>query len=215
MAGPFGSHLRCAAFTLIELLVVVAVMMILAGLIFPITGAVKRARVTSITRAELQQVASAISDYKAKHGTYPPDNPNNIATNQLYYELVGTTFSNNTYVTRDGKSSVPAATIPAAFAPNITGFVNCTRGAGSDEGTVAQTFIRNLKPAQVAEVNNVKILVGSVGWPGPGSTTTPNPWRYVQSNPTNNPQSFDLWIDVMIGNKTNRISNWSQKPIAL
>jgi hypothetical protein len=34
----------------------------------------------------------------------------------------------------------------------------------------------------------------------------------VSTNPTNNPGSFDLWIDVLYGGKTNRISNWSKDP---
>ena len=40
-----------------------------------------------------------------------------------------------------------------------------------------------------------------------------NPYRYNSSSPTNNPRSYDLWIDVLIGGKINRISNWSEQPI--
>jgi len=40
-----------------------------------------------------------------------------------------------------------------------------------------------------------------------------NPYRYNSSSPTNNPRSYDLWIDVLIGGKFNRISNWSEQPI--
>jgi hypothetical protein len=39
-----------------------------------------------------------------------------------------------------------------------------------------------------------------------------NPWRYVSSNPTNNTGSYDLWMDIKFGGKTNRISNWSPDP---
>ena len=39
-----------------------------------------------------------------------------------------------------------------------------------------------------------------------------NPWRYNSSSPTNNPNSYDLWVDVLIGGKTNRFSNWSRQP---
>ena len=42
-----------------------------------------------------------------------------------------------------------------------------------------------------------------------------NPWRYNSSNPRYNPKSFDLWIDVIAGGKTNRICNWSDKPITV
>jgi hypothetical protein len=37
----------------------------------------------------------------------------------------------------------------------------------------------------------------------------------VHATPTNNTRSFDLWIDVIISHKTNRISNWNDKPIVL
>jgi hypothetical protein len=38
-----------------------------------------------------------------------------------------------------------------------------------------------------------------------------NPWRYVSSGPTNNPGSYDLWVDLYIGGKTYRLSNWSKE----
>ena len=39
-----------------------------------------------------------------------------------------------------------------------------------------------------------------------------NPWRYNSSNPTNNVNSYDLWVDIIMKGKTNRYSNWSTKP---
>jgi hypothetical protein len=38
-----------------------------------------------------------------------------------------------------------------------------------------------------------------------------NPWRYNSSNPTNNPGSYDLWIQLVIGGKSNLICNWSKQ----
>src|SRR5437016_13796989 len=63
------------AFTLIELLVVIAVIAILAALIIPITAAVNRAKVLSRSRGELANIETAIEDYKATRGFYPPDTP--------------------------------------------------------------------------------------------------------------------------------------------
>ena len=40
-----------------------------------------------------------------------------------------------------------------------------------------------------------------------------NPWRYNSSSPQHNPKSFDLWIDLTAGAKTNRICNWSDTPL--
>jgi hypothetical protein len=39
-----------------------------------------------------------------------------------------------------------------------------------------------------------------------------NPWRYNSSNPTNNPGSYDLWIQLSIGGTKYLICNWSSQP---
>ena len=156
--------------------------------------------------------------YKDKLGTYPPDNQGSGPVNQLYYELAGTTFdpAANTYTTLDGSAKLDATTLPTLFGPNVTGFQNCTRGNG-DEGMKAQKFLGELLPSQVGETNNAKILVASVGWPaGPpnpllGSTLTPI--HYNSSNPTNNTRTYDLWVDIFVGGKTNRICNWSTEAL--
>ena len=213
------------AFTLIELLVVIGIMAILAALIIPITRAVSRAKLRNRTKAELNLIDAAIQNYKSKKGYYPPDNPGNgFFLNQLYYELSGTSYSNGVYVTLDGGSVLVPANVPIPiYGKGFQGIVNTTKGAG-DEGMAALKFIRDLKPTQVAELKSgAKILVGSVGWdnpttgpiPVPTLTSVPklNPFRYVSTNPTNNPKSFDLWIDILVQGKTNRICNWSEDPI--
>ena len=70
------------------------------------------------------------------------------------------------------------------------------------------------------KIDRAYIIVCSVPWPADLNYPLPNhpgvnPFRYNSSSPTNNPNSFDLWIDVMIDGKTNRISNWSREPIIL
>ena len=72
-----------------------------------------------------------------------------------------------------------------------------------------------LKPSQIGELSpGVKLLVSSIPWPSdlafqPTPTRGLNPFRYVSSAPAHNRNSFDLWVDVVIGGQTNRISNWS------
>jgi hypothetical protein len=39
-----------------------------------------------------------------------------------------------------------------------------------------------------------------------------NPIRYNSSSPTGNSKTYDLWVDIVVGGKTNRISNWSENP---
>src|SRR4051812_19168230 len=94
----FGTSAR-RGFTLIELLIVIAIIAILAAMIIPVTGAVNRSKIRSKAHTELERVATCIELYKAKLGHYPPDNPNSPELNPLYFELVGTTFTNGTYVT--------------------------------------------------------------------------------------------------------------------
>jgi hypothetical protein len=156
------------------------------------------------------------------------------ATNQLFYELMGTRQTNQQpvrYITLDGSASILESQIPQVF-PQVGGFMNSTRFGAGDDAPTATRFLRNgLKQAQIGylRVPNitapVSIIVG-IPWPEPSTslqpgpptsypTNTYNPWRYNSSSPTNNPTSFDLWIDVMIAGKTNRISNWSPKAIVV
>ena len=215
---------RVNAFTLIELLVVIAIMAILAAMIFPVLHAVTRHKIQSRTRAELAQIETAIESYHTKKGFYPPDNPNNPYVSLLYYELSGTVFSNNGYVTLDGGVQLAAAGLTGIFGRD--GVVNATKGAGGDEGPFASNFLKpGLRPDQYLAITNgasatpICTLIGNPA-DGPLLLKNPdgrklNPWRYVSSNPTNNPKSFDLWIDVLIGSKTNRICNWRQEPFTL
>ena len=87
---------------------------------------------------------------------------------------------------------------------------------------VARNFLPDLKPKQICNFTNsttgvqgVNLLIGSVG--GPDAQYQPlglpdvNPWRYNSSSPTNNPGSYDLWIQLAFGGKTNLICNWSKQ----
>src|ERR1043166_5836082 len=122
-------------FTLIELLVVIAIISALAAMIFPITGAVNKAKIRSRAKAELAQIETAIESYKAKHGVYPPADIGNPALNPLYYELVGSKLdAGGNYATKDG-ITISAADVPKTFGTAIGGFLNCTKGGGDDDAT--------------------------------------------------------------------------------
>ena len=161
-------------------------------------------------------MAAAIQSYKGNLAHYPPDNPGNPPVNQLYFELIGTTnFASNVYLTASGEGM----TNPSAFyGPGVTGFVNVSRGAG-DEVQSARNYLPGLKPSQFLEVTNgsggTTVVLGTIS-KGPfmlsdTSEKTINPFRYVSSSPTNNPASYDLWVDIVVGGKTNRISNWNER----
>jgi prepilin-type N-terminal cleavage/methylation domain-containing protein len=215
-----------SAFTLIELLVVISIIGVLAAFTVPVLSAVKRQQYISHTRAELGQLQAAIDSYHAAYGFYPPDNPNGVANssgkllgNQLYYELEGTTNNGANYTTLDGATSIAVTDVPQAFS-NVGGFVNCNKPGSSEDSQPARNFIHELSPRQTGICTNsdvgTTIFVGSVG--GPDSTYQPlgvsglNPWRYKSSGTlTNNPGSYELWIQLVIGGKTNLVCNWSKQ----
>ncbi len=92
------------AFTLIELLTVMAIIGVLAALILPVAGAVKKHQYIYNSQTQMAQLETAIDRYKAAYGFYPPDTPGNSMTNHLYYELVGTTNNGGNYVTLNGSA---------------------------------------------------------------------------------------------------------------
>jgi prepilin-type N-terminal cleavage/methylation domain-containing protein len=217
------------AFTLIELLVVIAMIAVLAALTFPAVGAAKISIMRSRARAELTNLETAIERYHDKLGYYPPDNAPNWAANQLYYELLGTTNSSGVFLTLDGSAQIATTVLPAAFGggSTIVSFMNCSRG-GEDGLAGAVSFLKGLKSAQYMAVTitnppppgpaPITVLGTSLDGPLMFQSTLGaklNPWRYNSSSPQHNPKTYDLWIDVMAGSKTNRICNWSDKYIII
>jgi len=225
---------RRTAFTLIELIVVIAIIGLLAAMIFPIAGAVNRHKQIGTAQTQLQALSTAIESYKSKLGFYPPDNPNNAVSNQLYFELMGTTNNGvgttkqpTLWVATDGSAQIGTTTTPKTINDyyGVSAFANSsTRARSDDNGSAAGTFINNLKGNEIGLIDsadpNSKILVCSVTWPldrGAILSANPgmNPWRYISSHPTNNTGSYDLWVDLIIAGKTNRVCNWSTQPIKL
>jgi hypothetical protein len=113
----------------------------------------------------------------------------------------------------DNASTVNATTVQGIF--GVSAFMNCTKGSG-DDSTPAQTFLPGLKPGQIANNGVVSVIVTAAtsdpGYlPMPGFTSLAgspaNPWRYACPG-TNNPTSYDLWMQLSLGGKTCLICNW-------
>jgi prepilin-type N-terminal cleavage/methylation domain-containing protein len=217
-------------FTLIELLVVISIIGILASLVVGLAGMAGRKSKESRVRAELNVLITLLEDYRSKMGYYPPDNVVNAATravnpviNQLFYELSGTVVTNGgagggAFQTPAKDERIDAATVHSVF--NRDGFDNAAMTIGEVR------YRAKFKKSQYAEISNqpdVEVLVVPVEWPKNDArfpSPVPakpglNPWRYVSSNPTNNPGRFDLWAEYILGGKTNIISNWSSETIVL
>lgn len=218
-------------FTLVELLIVISIIAVLAALIFPAGAAIKRLSTRKKVESERALIETAIESYHAKLGHYPPDNPVAVSTsqsnalNQLYFELMGTEPDPNdpNYIrTLDASTRIKISDFSAIFgANNVAGFVNFTRDRSGD-GAVAKNCFSGtgLKSSQYDDAGlglGERLLVCSEKWPADlgkiidGKAGT-NPWRYRSTNPAHNQNSYDLWVDVLIGGKTNRISNWSDSP---
>jgi type II secretory pathway pseudopilin PulG len=204
------------AFTLVELLTVIGIIAALAAFLLPAAAAISKRQKINRTQTELAQLETALDRYHAAYGFYPPDNPsgNGPLTNQLYFELLGTTNTGTWYFTLDGTASNSVAAMNATF--GVSGFMNCSKPGAGEDALVARNFLPDLAPQRYGEISTgVKVLLGSVG--GPDATYRPmgqpglNPWRYNSSNPTNNPGAYDLWIQLVIGGKTNLVCNWSRQ----
>jgi type II secretion system protein G len=224
---------KTLAFTLIELLVVISIIGLLAAFTVPVLKTVKAQQYKKVARGELERIATALENYKAKYGAYPPGNQNansiyNSSTppmypsqfSQLYYELSGVTINGNNFVTLDGSAKIainnPGQDVKQAY--GVSGFVNCTKGGGED-GTSAKNFLSGLSAKQISSVSNnavadTGVLMTSVG--GPDENYAPlgvyhlNPFRYVYPG-VNNPGGYDLWVQLVINGKTNLICNWSRQ----
>jgi prepilin-type N-terminal cleavage/methylation domain-containing protein len=210
---------RTPAFTLIELLVVMAVIAILAGLLFPVAGIIKKNATIKRVQTALRSVENAIETYKENLKVYPPQNPNNPALNVLYYELVGTKLVGTEYQTESGQGGIATGNLTAFFGPGVEGFVNVSRGGG-DEVQASKNCFVGILPANHLEVGGAITAtllgitdIGPLMYTNTASQRIINPWRYSSSSATNNSGSYDLWVDVIIGGKTNRFSNWNDKPV--
>ena len=200
------SHHR-RAFTLIELLVVIAIVILVAGLVVGLAGVASSSKNTQRAKVERDRLITLIDTYKTKIGFYPPHNAANPDRNSLLYELAGATrtfgpsysAANPGYVNKF--QDVTSNNLFTAF--GIGGVINA-----SDDVTEVKHLLKNLKPDQFASLASGTI---SLVVPVDGPNGKPNPWNYLTgTNAVHNPNSYDLWVDIIAGGKTNRIANWKE-----
>jgi prepilin-type N-terminal cleavage/methylation domain-containing protein len=208
-------------FTLVEMLAVIAVIAVLAGLVVGLTSRTSRAARDNKIKVMRDQLVTAIEAYQVEFGFYPPDSrfasglPNSLV-NPLFYELTGMVLDNaqRLFYSPDHGDALTSQQVQSLF--NLEGFVNA-----SPDPRRVRKFIE-LRPEQYGLVSaspEAHVLVVPVAWPlNPDQRGLPpaplpnrpglNPWRYVSTNPTNNPGRFDLWAEFVDGKTVRMISNW-------
>jgi prepilin-type N-terminal cleavage/methylation domain-containing protein len=196
------------AFTLIELLVVISIMALLAALVIGLAKyAAEHKKITRVT-ADLAKWAGMIDNYHDKLGFYPPCNPASPygpAVTPLFYELAGCDLSGTTYTTLTTRDTIDKPTVQAAFL--LGGLAN----AATEQGE-ATSFGRKIQAADLIAVTlpglSVPIKLPWVPVTGPPPYGSTNTWHYNSVQPQHNPNSYDLWAELLIGGKTNIIGNW-------
>ena len=200
---------RVGAFTLIELLVVIGVIAILASMVVGLGPLANRNKLDRRVKAEMAQLQLGIEAYKAKKGFYPPTNTNDVSRSPLYYELAGTQRDGANYKTLNDGSTITADPIQLANFYGVGGFINSVATAkGDPDAPAVQNFLQKLKPDQVQDTGGGAKYLG-VPFRGPDD---PNlnftRWRYNAHNATNNPEGYDLWIDLIQGGKVRTWGNF-------
>ena len=108
----------------------------------------------------------------------------------------------------NNERQISSAQIPGAF-PGINGFFN-----SSEDASEVKNFYPGIRSSQYKrDPGNTNAIVLVVPAKGPEGDF--NPWRYVVAkaggpNPVNNPDSYDLWAEVVYGGRTNVIGNWKK-----
>jgi prepilin-type N-terminal cleavage/methylation domain-containing protein len=231
-----GRGARQTGFTLIELLAVIAIIGILAALMIGLSPLASDKRKASLIDAQKEWLVSAIESYKAKMGTYPPDNANNIhaltdadtyfdvtAKNTLLYELTGADIIDMSAdpVFRLYDAATIKSSELASFS-GVGGIANSTPTYSVDQRSVP--FINPAPKSSQCKFYpgfSIKGLVVPVALEkSPYLDTTSqfpanfvNFWHYDCSSANrHNPDSFDIWAVYTMGKGlTVTNGNWIQK----
>ena len=222
---------RTSGFTLVELLTVISIIALMAGIAVSVGGLAKTKSRQARMNSEHQKLVTAIDAYKAEMGFYPPDhadlailssitatNRTRLAgMNPLFYELSGAIFDNIKFVVanKEDTEAITPADLLAAF--GAKGISNSARQK-RDIPYKGLSF----KPSEYREVDgyasSVQILMAPVDGPNnalfkrkggtPGGISA---WLYDCSSPyRHNPDTYDLWCEYTLGNKTVTVGNWKE-----
>jgi len=184
---------------------VLAIIGVLAAIALTILPVAKDRSLRSRAEGQLRQIEAAIESYHAKHGLYPPDNPNgDTAVHQLFYELTGVLWDGSRF------KDIHQQDIDMGKL-GVGGIVHAAK-----VGQTIRSFFGDTMPDFV-DIGGVKLLKAPGEWPSgfPNPPVPSNPsvnvWRYKSTNPEHNKNSYDLWAEVVIRGKVIRFSNWERR----
>jgi len=213
-----GSRNRCYAFTLVELLMVISIIAILAGMLVGLSSVAGRKMRLARVQAELAQLVTAVDAFYDKYKVYPPDNKllNANGTripelNLLAYELMGTIYypTNQSFLSVTHNETLTVTQLKTAF--GVDGFVN-----SAEDPKEIKNFLPSFKAERVVHEQKGGVVVDLLKVPVDLAGAKTNFWRYISSNPTNNPDSYDLWAEFTVGKDTYMIGNWNaMRPIII
>ena len=146
------------------------------------------------------------------------------------------TPANSTFTTSDGRLTLNVEAVQEFF--GLGGFAHVSDDVDPSTSRIIEpkNFIPSITPGQTAliKINDPSftaytaqiLIVPAEAPPGKGIIDKPtpmvrnyaqdidgngkivNPWRYNASNPSNNPNSYDLWAEIQVGDDTIIIGNW-------
>lgn len=197
---------------MIELLAVIAILATLAALVIGGAGRAGAARLRARANADLVKLETNIESYKSDMHFYPPQGKT-ADLPPLYYELVGTRFDGTKYTPLSGDASdaVSKADVEAVF--GIKGFANSD--SESAKSHIIDLVPKNHTAITHASASNVRMLILPIDGPALPETKSSsgvvvNTWRYVSKGATNNPQSYDLWADIIVRKEVVRVGNFKE-----
>ena len=109
-------------FTLLELLTVLAILGILAALIFPSVSAARRSATKAKARVQFTQWAAAIESFRGEYGYYPAFDPSNLvnggvtATDHLFHDILAAKRRDGTALAAGGSAAAQNRKLIAFYA---------------------------------------------------------------------------------------------------